>query len=197
MITTLTCPCGSRLNVKGMRPGKTGLCPSCGESLRVPGPAVPVAPVVEDEWNWQGTYGLETAPPEEAAPVAERDWGWEGAYDLTEAPAAPVPQLSVVEEPAPGPTPVRVGATPPRPREVLPPEPWFPPRLQFPARGLEGGIMVGSLGVAFWVMGTVVPEYSLALVDDAAKSAASTMGHLVALVTALPFLLVGPVVVAY
>ncbi len=194
-MTTLTCSCGSRLNVKGMPPGKSGVCPSCGGPVRVPGPPASARVVVEDEWNWEGTYGLETAPVEVAAPVEERDWGWEGAYDLTEAPARPALQPPADLESSPGLT--RAGAAPVKPREVPPPEPWFPPRLLFPARGLEGVIMVGSLGVAFWVMGTVVPEYSLALVADAAKSAASTMGHLIALVTSLPFLLLGPVVVAY
>lgn len=207
-MTTLTCPCGRRLNVRGMPPGKEGRCPGCGASVRVPDRAATApAVVVEDEWNWEGTYDVATAPQAEAAATAPRpDFGWGAAYDLGESPPAPAaagPSAAPTGASFDGsdgpPPPVATKSARPAPaeREPAAPEPWFPPALLFPARGMEGTVMVGSIGVAFWVMGTLVPEYCLALMADAERIGTPTMGHLVTLVTSIPVLLLAPAVVTY
>ena len=183
-MTTLTCPCGSRLNVRGMAPGRSGRCPRCGESVRVPGTASAPAPTIEDEWDWEGTYDLTDPPPAPPLP-ADAPASPSTSFDLPDV-AAPPPRAPA------GPTPAAVAR-----REPPRGEPWFPPPLLFPARGLEGPMMAGSLGAAFWVMGTLAPEYCLALVADGEKIGASSMGHLVSLITAMPVLFLSPVVLVY
>jgi hypothetical protein len=161
-----------------MPPGKKGRCPACGASVRIPSDAA----AEEDEWNWQGTYGLEAENPKEDAPPKEQEWNWDGVYDVAEPP------LPVV---APTPLPAAEEKTPPAP------EPWFPPPLFFPARGLEGVAISSAVGVSLWVLATLVPEYCIALMSDADGLGALPMGHLVGIVTSLPFALVAPLVAAY
>jgi len=181
-MTTLICPCGSRLNVQGMPPGKSGRCPSCGGPVRVPGSPIP-APVIDDEWNWEGTYGIEETPtPEEPAPSRQPESTGEGD-DLLDEP--------------PPPRAAKTPAIPTERREPPEPEPWFPPPLLMPLRRMEGLVMVVALGAAGWVMGTLVPEYCLALIADGEKLGTPTMGYLVMLVTAMPVLFLSPLVLLY
>ena len=49
--------------------------------------------------------------------------------------------------------------------------------------------MVASLGVGFWVLTILVPEFCLALLADADKLGASLMGKLIALIASLPALM--------
>jgi hypothetical protein len=179
-MTTLTCTCGRRLNVRGISPGKKGRCPACGEFVRVPPAATPVD---EDEWNWQGTYGIEAENPKEATPPKEDEWDWDGVYDVAEPP----PPVAV-------PTPIAPVAKETPPRE---PEPWFPPRLFFPGRSVEGVAIVSAIGFSLWLLATLVPEYCIALLSDADGLGALPMGHLVAIVTSLPVALFAPLVAAY
>ena len=198
---TLTCPCGSRLNVRGMPPGRSGRCPSCGGPVRVPGPEP--TPAAESEWDWEGSYDLQAEPePEPATPAAPappgRDYGWGSPYDLGASPPPPPPPPATLAADPDGALPPPVAPkAPPKRREPPPPEPWFPPRLGYPARGMEGLIMVASLGVATWVMGTLVPEYGLALMADSVKIGTPLMGYLVTWVTSIPLLLFVPVALAY
>ena len=195
-MTTLICPCGSRLNIRGMQPGKAGRCPSCGGPIRVPGPLAPVpapaaVPVVEDEWNWEGSYGIEETPPPEAAPpppesASEPAWSGAGAYHLNELNDLPPP-----------PRVEKISARPIERREPRDAEPWFPPPLLMPARGMEGVVLVVALGGAFWVAGTLVPEYCLGVLADAEKMSATPMGYLVMLITATPLILLSPLVGLY
>ena len=188
-MTTLTCACGSRLKVGGVPPGRAGRCPTCGGPVRVPPESSPTpapTPPGDDEWNWEGTYGIEAEPAAPVAPavVAERDYGWEAPFDIIDVP--PPPPV------APRPAPVAVER-----REPTASESWFPPPLSFPARGVEGLVMVAALGGAAWVIGTLLPEYCLGVLADAAKLGASPMGYLVLLITATPALLLSPFVGLY
>lgn len=185
-MTTLTCPCGRRLKINGRPSGKTGRCPACGAALRVPSVG---APPQDDEWNWQGSYGVESQDPADRpadkSSVKDDEWDWEGAYDVAESP------LPVV---APAPTtPVTKTEKKPPPE----PEPWFPPPLLFPGRNPEGVVVTASIGFSLWVLATLVPEYCLALVADADGLGALPMGHLVGIVTAFPFALFAPLMAIY
>ena len=212
-MTTLTCPCGRRLNVRGMPSGRGGHCPGCGEYLRVPDPG-PTAPPpvlkVEDEWDWEGTYDVAASMPrEDAAPsAAAPDYGWGAAYDLGESPPPPRADAEASEgvvtgssfdgsDGAPPPVATKLVRPPIEDRPTSAPEPWFPPALLFPIRGMEGVVMVSSLGPAVWIIGTLVPEYCLGLMADAEKSGTPTMGLLVTLVTSIPVLLLAPLVATY
>ena len=57
--------------------------------------------------------------------------------------------------------------------------------------------MAGALGAVLWLMGTLVPEYCLALMADGEKFGTPTMGRLVSLITALPILLLVPPMLVY
>lgn len=250
-VTILVCPCGRRLKVAGLAPGKSGRCPSCGALIRVPEPdAAPPPPTAvaedEDEWNWQGTYDLGQAlkPPsrrpkgepdpvpspwnerwpedldpadpeaeaEADAPVIppdssdlfEDEWNWQGtAYNLGAKPA-PTPPPSLDETPpsaeAEGPAPAPIGWTKAgetRSNSTPPPDPWWPPLLFYPLRGAEGVAMVITLGLAFWVMATLVPEYCLTIQANAEFWGAGLMGTLISLITGLPTLIFFPMVLIY
>jgi hypothetical protein len=69
--------------------------------------------------------------------------------------------------------------------------------LLYPLRAAEGLAMVGALGASLWLMGTLIPEYCLALIADGEKLGTPTMGHLVALITSLPVLLLFPPTLVY
>ncbi|WP_435008773.1 hypothetical protein P12x_000035 [Tundrisphaera lichenicola] len=181
-MTTVTCRCGRRLRLERIPPGKSGRCPICGESVQVP--EVPVAaPMEEDEWNWEGSYGVAPQFSQEVVPPQDTEWKWEGVYEVTDAPPPPI----VVKPPAP----------PPKEPEPIAPEPWFPPRLLYPGRGVEGVAIASAIGGMLWLMGTLVPEYCIGLMADAEGLGALPMGHLVSIVTAMPVLLLAPLVATY
>jgi hypothetical protein len=58
-------------------------------------------------------------------------------------------------------------------------------------------MMVAMMGLAFWVVATLVPELCLGLIADATYWGAAFMGYLIALIVALPGLALGVFTVAY
>ncbi|MHC5539778.1 hypothetical protein ACYOEI_16285 [Singulisphaera rosea] len=76
-------------------------------------------------------------------------------------------------------------------------EPQGGPGILYPLRAAEGLGMVAAIGVACWVMGTLVPEYCRSLMADAEALGTPTMGHLVVLITAIPTLVLSPFVLIY
>ena len=179
------------------------------------GPAVPLRPMFRPldratvggprgPWPDEPEIPEEPAPepPADTAGEADGEWTWQGTYDLGECQPAPVPEepRGAVEGaefyslPAPAGRDAKgqpEGAEPPRL------DPWWPPRLLYPSRGAEGLAMVAALGVVAWVMGTLVPEYCLALLADAELLGALSMGRLVALISGLPVLVLSPLVMVY
>lgn len=148
------------------------------------------------------------APDEPATPAeaADGEWTWRGTYELGESPPAPtsaqVPEESpeTVEDDEPRPPLARRGRGVKRGPEDDEPgrlEPWWPPRLLYPSRGAEGLGMVAAIGVAAWVMGTLAPEYCLALLADGDLMGVPTMGRLIAVISALPVLMLSPLVLVY
>src|SRR3954453_3353999 len=91
-VTILVCPCGRRLRAAGVVPGKSGRCPGCGRTLRMPGGATapPPGAMSDDDVGEMLRQGPEVAPAEPAtAPAVEEDeWNWQGTYDL--GPAEPL-----------------------------------------------------------------------------------------------------------
>jgi hypothetical protein len=205
-----------------------------------PAQAEPAAPpAVEDEWEWQGEYGLapdepprsmssalgrateggplgprpdepevseEPAPPAETAEAVDGEWNWQRSYELAADPPSPT-SVQVSEET--GGTAQAAESHPPlapqskdakrKPEDTEPQrlDPWWPPHLLYPSRGVEGLAMVAAIGVAAWVMGTLAPEYCLAILADGDLLGVPTMGRLIALISSLPVLILSPLVMVY
>jgi hypothetical protein len=139
----------------------------------------PATPADEDEWNWRGTYDL---APDDPAPAS-------GHVETPQASEAPDLAAGVAPKGrVPGAGDVR--PDPPRLRSRG-------PSFLYPLRAAEGLAMVASLGAASWAMGTLVPEYCLALMADAQKLGTPSMGHLIALISALPALILIPPTLVY
>lgn len=119
----------------------------------------------------------------EIEPAPEKEWHWECTYEVNEAPVPP-PM-------------VRPAVSPEDDAEPVEPEPWFPPPLLFPSRGMEGLAITIAVGSMVWLMATLVPEYCLALIADADGLGALPMGYLVSLVTAMPVMFFSPLVATY
>jgi hypothetical protein len=77
------------------------------------------------------------------------------------------------------------------------PETWWLPSVLYPLRGAEGMAMVVVLATAFWVFTVLVPEYCLSVMDDAERMGTPSMGHLVALISALPAVMLAPFALFY
>jgi hypothetical protein len=144
-------------------------------------------PVEDDEWSWQGPgYDVEesTAPADALEPRADVA---SIAYDEAElasiaVPADRRPKTTISEADA--------DAKPPAP-------PWWPPRLLYPLRAGEGLAMAAILGLVFWVLATLVPEYCLAVFADSVKLGTPSMGRLVALISSLPSVILVPAALIY
>src|SRR5262249_54077951 len=63
------------------------------------------------------------------------------------------------------------------------------PAWLYPLQGAESLTVVVVLGVAFWVFTVLVPEYCRSLMSDAEMLGATSMGHLIAIVSSLPAVL--------
>jgi hypothetical protein len=177
-VPILVCDCGLRLRAPGAKPGRVGRCPKCGGTLRVPEETTKRI-VVEREAESDGVdYFL--AP----SSASKRE-----------------PQNSVASPPRAGReqrapksvTPMADGFLPP----LQEPERWWLPCVVFPLRGAEGLSLVAILGVAFWVISILIPEYILTLMADAERLGATMMGYLVGLVTALPAIAFLPAALFY
>ncbi|WP_337176972.1 hypothetical protein [Paludisphaera sp.] len=160
---------------------------------------------------WPDEPGVpdEPAPPAETAEATDDgEWAWRGTYELGADPPAPASAAALVPEEPRGAV-EDAGSRPPlAPRgrdarrepedaEPEPLDPWFPPRLLYPSRGVEGLAMVAAIGGAAWVMGTLAPEYCLAILADGELLGTPSMGRLIALVSALPVLILSPLVIVY
>lgn len=71
------------------------------------------------------------------------------------------------------------------------------PGILYPLRAAEGLGMVAAIGAVCWVMGTLVPEYCRSLMSNAEALGTPMMGHLVVVITALPTVLLSPLVLIY
>ncbi|WP_406693882.1 hypothetical protein V5E97_22865 [Singulisphaera sp. Ch08] len=150
------------------------------------------------------------APPVAEGGQADDEWGWHGtAYNLGANIAAPLLSSGEARPSSEGvgigegpvPTPAPIGWTQDggeaRVTNRPPPDAWWPPTLFYPLRGAEGVAMVITLGLACWAMATLVPEYCLSLQTSAEFWGAGLMGTLIGLITALPSVILLPMVLIY
>jgi hypothetical protein len=69
--------------------------------------------------------------------------------------------------------------------------------IPYPLRGAESLAVIAVLSLVFWVFTVLVPEYCLTVIGDADKLGATQLGWLVALVSALPAVILFPLFVLY
>ncbi len=69
--------------------------------------------------------------------------------------------------------------------------------MLYPLRGAETLAMVAVMGVTFWGFATLVPEYCLGVWADASALGTPSMGMLVILISAIPALLLLPLIIIY
>ena len=69
--------------------------------------------------------------------------------------------------------------------------------MLYPLRGAETLAMVTVMGTTFWGFTILVPEYCLGVWADASAMGTPSMGMLVILISALPALLLLPLIVIY
>ncbi len=138
------------------------------------------------------------------AATADGEWDWRGAYELDAIRPATtkVSETSSKndEDAAPRPPLVRRGAAVRKRLEDAEPsrrDSWCPPHLLYPSRGAEGLVMVAAIGGAAWVMGTLAPEYGLAILADGERMGVPSLGRLIALISALPVMILSPLVIVY
>ncbi len=162
--------------------GPLGPWPDAPEAPDEPAPPVEAAEAADGEWSWRGTYELGEDPPTPASVQGPEE------SKGTIADAEPRPPL------APRGGPARRVPDDAEPRRL---DPWWPPRLLYPSRGPEGLAMVAAIGGAAWAMGTLAPEYCLALLADGELMGVPSMGRLIALISALPVLILSPLVIIY
>jgi hypothetical protein len=91
------------------------------------------------------------------------------------------------------PTPQNDGVLPPLAR---PETNWFGSFL-YPLRGADSMGVVATTSAVLWLFTILVPEYCLGLIGDADGMGAAALGHLIALVSVLPFVLLFPLVIFY
>jgi hypothetical protein len=171
-VLILSCPCGLRMKAKGATPGRVGRCPKCGQTLTVPAAAEP-EPEVKAEPGARGYESPTAFRPSVAKPVEKRPAG------KSKKSKRPPVEPTKLPEVAP---------------EV---EPWWRPVMLFPLRGAEGLMIVAMMGLAFWIVATLIPELCQGFIADASRMGATFMGWLVSLVVALPALALGFFAVAY
>ncbi|AGA28767.1 hypothetical protein [Singulisphaera acidiphila] len=166
-------------------------------------PPSPVDPWADELFDLPETTAPATPPDSEQA---DDEWGWHGtSYNLGADVAAPAPspdanRPSNEVDDGPVPTPAPIGWTKDgeaRTTHRPPPDAWWPPVLFYPLRGAEGVAMVITIGLALWVMATLVPEYCLSLQTSAEFWGAGLMGTLIGLITALPSVIMLPMVLIY
>lgn len=73
---------------------------------------------------------------------------------------------------------------------------WFASVL-YPLRGADGLGMIAATGGLFWLFSTLIPEYCLTLMGDAASMGAPTIGYLIALISSLPVVILLPLTILY
>jgi hypothetical protein len=73
---------------------------------------------------------------------------------------------------------------------------WFLSIL-YPLRGADSLGMIAATSALLWLFTTLIPEYCLTLMGDAASMGAATMGYLIAIISILPVVMLLPFALLY
>ena len=180
-VPILICECGLRLKAPGATPGRVGRCPSCGGKLRVPvtpasrqpRPATPG----EDPgagYRLQAASEASTLTPNRVRPTPDEPAG--GVFVERKRPASTGDGLLPV---------------------LAEPETTLLASIPHPLRGAESIGMVVATSVIFWIFTILVPEYCLTLMADADSMGVPILGHFIAVITVLPYVILFPLVILY
>jgi hypothetical protein len=177
----LICECGLRLKAPGAIPGRVGRCPSCGGSLRVPDMPASRQPTKkkmrEDPdagYQLEPTSEASTLVPNRAGPLPDAPAG--GIFIERKRPASTVDGLLPV---------------------LAAPETTLFASIPYPLRGAESVGMVVATSVIFWIFTVLVPEYCLTLIADTESMGVPILGYFIAVITALPYVILLPLVILY
>ncbi len=177
----MVCACGLRLKAPGATPGRVGRCPRCGGQIRVPQEPMTKPAAEIDPWEVPPTaYQIE--PVAEPSAMANRP-SRAGAAALPRARATKRPQVTTLAD---GPLP---------PLKAPETNPFT--SILYPLRGAECLGVIAATSAVFWFFTILVPEYCLSLMGDADSMGVPSIGHLIALVSVLPFVILAPFVVLY
>ena len=178
-VPILVCECGLRVKAPGAVPGRVGRCPNCGGTLQMPD--VP-APAKAKKPRDSGGTGYQLEPVVEATVMVPR----RSHPDRDVSPRTAFAQRKRS-------APHTDGLLPALER---PETNWFA-SVSYPLRGADSLGVVATTSVVFWLFIVLVPEYCLSLVGDAESMGMPTIGHLIALISVLPFALLFPLVIFY
>jgi hypothetical protein len=180
-VPILICECGLRLKAPGATPGRVGRCPNCGGTLRVPDMPASRPPNLkktrEDTdagYQLQPTNEASILVPNRAGPSTNGPAG--GVFIERKRPESTVDGLLPV---------------------LAQPETTLFASILHPLRGAESVGMVVATSVIFWIFTILVPEYCLTLMADADSMGAPILGHFIAVITILPYVILFPLVILY
>jgi len=158
-------------------PGRVGRCPKCGGQLRVPELPAPT-PVKRASADDDPGPGYRLQPPAEQSlrTLALEKSSRRESYLVRRPPISLadglLPEVDVAETSPFG--------------SVL-----------YPLRAADSLTVIGVLGLVWWIMLSVVPEYCLTLMGDAEMLGASLLGRLIVLVSMLPVAFLFPFSLLY
>jgi hypothetical protein len=180
-VPIMICECGLRLKAPGATPGRVGRCPSCGGSLRVPDTPASREPSEKKKredpeagYHLQPTNEASTLVPNRTGPLPDRSAG--NVFIERKRPASSVDGLLPVLDQ---------------------PETTLLASIPHPVRGAESLGMVVATSVIFWIFTILVPEYCLTLMADTESMGVPILGHFIAVITILPYLILFPLVILY
>ena len=205
-VTFLTCRCGQRVKAPGARPGRTGRCPTCGSLLEVPGEPGADRPEVTVTTERATSPLLQEAGENEYDAQSYNDYAIEPArcdgIGLAGKARRSTSSLSPRRKVA-GSRTAKLGEVSHAPMAdgLLPPLRHLEARvlasMLYPLRGAEAVAIVTVMSITFWGLTTLVPEYCLGIWADAGSMGTPSMGMLVILISAIPVLLLLPLIIVY
>lgn len=180
-VPILICECGLRVKAPGATPGRVGRCPNCGGRLQMPDLPAPQQAKVKEPLE-RGDPGYRLEPVNEPSVLMPR----------RSRPIKSMPSRAVFAQKERS-TPAADGLLPALDR---PETSWFTSVL-YPLRGADSLGVIAITSVVLWFFTVPVPEYCLALKRDADSMGVPAIGHLIALISILPFVILSPLVILY
>ena len=180
-VPIMICECGLRLKAPGATPGRVGRCPSCGGTLRVPDAHSSRQPSPLSAREDPGA-GYRLQPTNDASVLVPNRTG-----PLPDTPAGGVfVERKRLVSSADGLLPV-----------LAEPEKTLFASIPHPLRGAESIGMVVATSVILWIFTILVPEYCLTLMADTNSMGVPILGHFIAVITILPYVILFPLVILY
>jgi hypothetical protein len=202
-VIILTCRCGQRVKAPGARPGRIGRCPTCGSLLEVVPEPIDYRPMTIAALQRSADLGAPDSAEDPKELHAPGGYFIEpiGTQRGSAGQQTPLSRSSPYKRAGGHITDSRTASHVPVAGELLPvlrhPETSILASMLYPLRGAETLAMVAVMSVIFWGFTILVPEYCMGIWADASTLGTPSMGMLVILISALPVLLLLPLVIIY